>query len=314
MLHIRTCNILCSVTSLLCFVACVSMPCIFLGFPLCFLNICQIAVVYKLFHRLYKTMSKNKKHSLSSFQDEWLSDPASRSWISKSKMLMKLVVFSARWILTFQWWEFQCCKAMLMVRSTKQELHRQNCEVLTSDTLLVTKRIPMIVGNLFLLLPLQLLKQHLPLLTWTKTYIEWMLKFPGAYTLSTVTAATTVVLNLSAKFQVMFPDSEIASQFTLGKTIARYTILYRIASDSRSSWYMTLMHLLFILFLLMRAWTFKCRWVKWMLESGIGIIERALLKFATTLTQNSWDNLMLTFYPKAWMNRFHHWTGDSFSS
>ena len=30
-------------------------------------------------------MSKNKKHSLSSFQDEWLSDPAFRSWISKIK-------------------------------------------------------------------------------------------------------------------------------------------------------------------------------------------------------------------------------------
>ena len=30
-------------------------------------------------------MSKNKKHSVSSFQDEWLSDPAFRSWISKTK-------------------------------------------------------------------------------------------------------------------------------------------------------------------------------------------------------------------------------------
>ena len=29
-------------------------------------------------------------------------------------------------------------------------------------------------------------------------------------------------------FQVMFPDSEIASQFTLGKTRARYTMLYGI--------------------------------------------------------------------------------------
>ena len=50
-------------------------------------------------------------------------------------------------------------------KNTKQELHRQKCEVLTSDTLLVTKRIPMIVVNLFILLHLQLLKQHLPLLT-----------------------------------------------------------------------------------------------------------------------------------------------------
>ena len=29
----------------------------------------------------------------------------------------------------------------------------------------------------------------------------------------------------------MFPDSEIASQFTLGKTKARYTMLYRIAPE-----------------------------------------------------------------------------------
>ena len=30
-------------------------------------------------------MNKNKKHSVLSFQDEWLSDPAFRSWISKTK-------------------------------------------------------------------------------------------------------------------------------------------------------------------------------------------------------------------------------------
>ena len=37
--------------------------------------------------------------------------------------------------------------------------------------------------------------------------------------------------DLGAMFQVMFPDSEIASQFTLGKTKARYTMLYRIAPE-----------------------------------------------------------------------------------
>ena len=30
-------------------------------------------------------MSKNKKHPLSSFQDEWLSDPAFKNWKSKGK-------------------------------------------------------------------------------------------------------------------------------------------------------------------------------------------------------------------------------------
>ena len=37
--------------------------------------------------------------------------------------------------------------------------------------------------------------------------------------------------DLGAMFQVMFPDSEIASQFTLGKTNARYTMLYGIAPE-----------------------------------------------------------------------------------
>ena len=65
MLHIRTCNILCSVTSVLCFVACISMPCIFLGFPLCFWNISQIAFVYKLFHR---SMSRKPRVRIKSIQ------------------------------------------------------------------------------------------------------------------------------------------------------------------------------------------------------------------------------------------------------
>ena len=37
--------------------------------------------------------------------------------------------------------------------------------------------------------------------------------------------------NLVAVFQVMFSDSEITSQFTVGKTKARYTILYGIAPE-----------------------------------------------------------------------------------
>ena len=39
------------------------------------------------------TMTKNKKHSVSSFQDEWLSDPAFRSWISKNKNAHKACCF-----------------------------------------------------------------------------------------------------------------------------------------------------------------------------------------------------------------------------
>ena len=38
-------------------------------------------------------MSKNKKHPVLSFQDEWLSDPAFRSWISKKKNAHKACCF-----------------------------------------------------------------------------------------------------------------------------------------------------------------------------------------------------------------------------
>ena len=38
-------------------------------------------------------MSKNKKHSVSSFQDEWLSELAFRSWISKTKNAQEVRCF-----------------------------------------------------------------------------------------------------------------------------------------------------------------------------------------------------------------------------
>ena len=46
---------------------------------------------------------------------------------------------------------------------------------------------------------------------------------------------------------------------------------------------------------------------------GGNYVERTLLKL-TTLTQNLWDDLLLMFYSKMWMNWFHHWTRVSFSS
>ena len=39
--------------------------------------------------------------------------------------------------------------------------------------------------------------------------------------------------DLAAMFQVMFPNSKIASHFKLGKTKARYTMLYGIAPESK---------------------------------------------------------------------------------
>ena len=57
-----------------------------------------------------------------------------------------------------------------------------------------------------------------------------MPEFAGAYAWSTVTAVVSCA-DLSAMFQVMFPDSEIVSQYTLGKTKTRYTMIYGIASE-----------------------------------------------------------------------------------
>ena len=138
-----------------CFVACARMPCIFLGFPLCVWNLCQIAFMFincSIDCRKPRVRIKNIQYGpfkMSSFQI--LLSVVEQA---KVKILRKLVAFSTWQILTFQLWKFQHCEAMLRVRSTKQELHHQKCEVLTSDTSLVTKRIPMIVVNLFLLLPL----------------------------------------------------------------------------------------------------------------------------------------------------------------
>ena len=140
------------------------------------------------------TMTKNKKHSVSSFQDEWLSDPAFRSWISKIKNTHKACCFLCKTSFDISVMGVSALRSHAKGKKHQARASRQRCEVLTSDTLLVTKRILMIVVNLFLLLPLQLLKQHLPLLTGAKTYIVWMLKFAGTYAWSTVTAATTVVL------------------------------------------------------------------------------------------------------------------------
>ena len=150
---------------------------------------------------------------------------------NQSKIFTKLVAFSARRILTFQLWEFQPCKTMLRVRSTKQELNHQQCEVLTSDTLLVTKTILMIVVNLFLLTASAMAKTASTIVDSSKNLHSidagtrlglHMVNFYSSY---------NSCADLGAVFQVMFPDSKIVSQFTLGKTKAKYTILYRIAPE-----------------------------------------------------------------------------------
>ena len=110
-------------------------------------------------------MNKNKKHSVSFFQNEWLSDPAFRSWISKTKNALEACCFLCKTNFDISIMGVSALRNHARDKKDQAKLHHQKCEVLTSDTLLVTKRILMIVVNLFLLLPLQLLKEHLPLLT-----------------------------------------------------------------------------------------------------------------------------------------------------
>ena len=83
-------------------------------------------------------MSKNKKDLVSSFQGEWLSDPAFRSWISKTKNLHE-----ARCFLCKTNFDISIMRVSAL-QSHAQKLHRQKCKLLTSYTLLVTKRILMI--------------------------------------------------------------------------------------------------------------------------------------------------------------------------
>ena len=57
-----------------------------------------------------------------------------------------------------------------------------------------------------------------------------MPKFTGAYVVNCHSSCNSCA-DLGAMFQVMFSDSKIASQFKLGKTKARYAMLYGIAPE-----------------------------------------------------------------------------------
>ena len=158
-------------TSVLCLLA-AYLCSVFFRFPfMCLKSLSDCIYVYDLFHRCMKPWVRIKSIQYLNFKMSGFQILLSGAGPAKPKMLTKLVVFSARWSLTCQLWEFQHCEAMLRVRSTKQKLHRHKSKMLTLDTLLVTKRIPLIVITRFLLLPQQLLKQYLLLLTWAKTYI-----------------------------------------------------------------------------------------------------------------------------------------------
>ena len=66
------------------------------------------------------------------------------------------------------------------LQSHAQKLHRQKCNVLTSYTLLVTKRIPMI-GEPVPTTTSATAKTSSTIVDLSETYIAWMLKFAGAF-------------------------------------------------------------------------------------------------------------------------------------
>ena len=109
-------------------------------------------------------MSTNQKHSALSFQDEWLSDPTFRSWISKTKNAHEARCFLCKTNFDISIMGVSALRSH--AKGKKHQARASSSKVESVDiTLLVTKRILMVVVNLFPLLPLQLLKQHLPLLT-----------------------------------------------------------------------------------------------------------------------------------------------------
>ena len=143
-------------------------------------------------------------------------------------MLTKFAGFSARPILTFQLWEFQRCEAMLRVRCTKQELHRQKCDIwhfasnkensddcgepVPPNASATAKTASTIVD----------LSKNLHSMD---AEIRWCLFMVNCH------SSYNSCADVGAMFQAMFPDNQFASQFTLGKTKARYAMLYGIAPE-----------------------------------------------------------------------------------
>ena len=113
--------------------------------------------------------------------------------------------------------------------------------------------------------------------------------------------------DLGAMFQVMFPDSKIVSIYT-GKNKSKiYNALWNCPEFKKQLIY-DINASPFYTASFDESLNSQVQMSQMDVRCGIGIIERTLLKLAT-LTQNSRDDLMLTFYSKTWMNRSHHWQG-----
>ena len=168
-------------------------------------------------------MSKNKKHSVSSFQDEWLSDPAFRSWISQNQKYSKnsdisIMGVSALWSHA-KGKKHQARASSSKVRSVDIRHFASNKENSNDcgEPVLTTASATAKTASTTVDLSKNLHS--------VDAEICWCLRMVNCH------SSYNSCADLGEMFKVMFPDSEIASQFTLGKTSARYTMLYGIAPE-----------------------------------------------------------------------------------
>ena len=231
-------------------------------------------------------MSKNKKHSLLSFQGEWLSDPAFRSWISKTKNAHKTCCFLCKTNFDIsimrvsalqshaQGKKQQARASLLKVQSvyirhfpsTKE--NSDDCGEPVPPTGFATAKTASVIVDL------------------SKNLHRVDAKICWCLCMVNCCSSYKSCANLGAMFQVMFPESKIASQFTLGKTKARYTMLYGIAPEFKKQLIYDINASTFYTVSFDESLNSQVQMSQWMLECGIGIKERTLLKL-TTLTQNS---------------------------
>ena len=164
-------------------------------------------------------MSKNKKHSLSSFQDEWLSDPAFRCWISRTKNAQESRCFLCKTNFDISIMGTKGKKHQARASSSKVQCvdirHFASKTENSGDCGEATASATAKTASTIVDLSKSLLS--------VDAKIRWCLCMVNCH------SSYNSCADLGAMFQVMFPDSEIASQFTLGKTKARYAMLYGIA-------------------------------------------------------------------------------------
>ena len=139
-------------------------------------------------------MSKNKKHPVLSFQDEWLSDPAFRSWISKNKNAHKACCFLCK--TNFDISIMGVSALGSHAKGKKHQARASSSKVRSVDIrhFASNKENYDDCGEPVPLTASATAKVASTIVDLSKNLIAWMLKFAGAYTWSTAAAGTTLML------------------------------------------------------------------------------------------------------------------------